>query len=110
MNRNWFKYLWISGFLGLLGYFTNNEGFYGFFGFFGSVAFWGVKDDERLIGNVNKAARNAFVVSMVICITAIVFVAILRQKDLLSYGIPVIFVAQYFTFVASFFYYDYTGR
>ncbi|MCG8483724.1 MAG: DUF3796 domain-containing protein [Clostridia bacterium] len=110
MNRNWFKCLWVLGFLGLLGYFTDNVGFYGFFGFFGSLAFFGIKDDERLIDNINKAARNAFVVSMVICITAIVFVAILRQKDLLYYGIPVIFVAQYFTFVASYLYYDFTGR
>ena len=110
MNRNWLKVLWVLGFLGLLGYFTKNTGFYGFFGFFGFLSFNNIKDDERLIENVNKAARNGFIASMAICIVAIVFVSIVGYKEILAYGIPVIFIVQFLVFFFSFQFYDNLGR
>ena len=110
MKGNWLKYLGLLGFLGLLGYFTSNTGFYGFFGFFGFFGFSKMTDDERMHANINKAARNAFVVSILIYAITMVWGAVIDNYIVMSYGFAINFAITILVFSFSFQYYDHTGE
>lgn len=74
MAKNWLKYLGFLGLLGLLGPITN-PGFYGFFGFFGFFGFARIVNDERLEYNINRSARNSFIVSIIFYAATAVYAA-----------------------------------
>lgn len=110
MNKNWLKYLGLIGLLGLLGLFTGNTGFYGFFGFFGFFAFYSIKTDERLTENINKAAKNAYITTLLFFIVFIVIGSIYSSVNICFYGFILIFAAHIIVFTFSFNYYDKGGR
>lgn len=101
MKSSWLKYLGFLGLLGLLGIFTSNSGFYGFFGFFGWFAFAKIINDERLAENINKACRNAFVVSLVITTSAFAYGVSTRNVEALALGLIINFVALILVFSVS---------
>lgn len=110
MNKYWLKYLGLVGLLGLLGLITGNTDFYGFFGFFGFFAFYNIKSDERLKENINKAAKNAFITTLLIFIVFIVVGSIYANLNIFFYGFILIFVEHIVVFTLSFYYYDKGGR
>jgi hypothetical protein len=72
MRGIWLRHLGFLGLLGLLGLVTSNPGFAGFLGFLGFFGYQGSTSDERLETNVNRAARNAFVTTVLVYALAIV--------------------------------------
>ena len=110
MKNNWLKYLGLLGLIGLLGLFTDNVGFYGFFGFFGFFGFTNIKHDERLTANINKAARNAFVISLLVSVLTIILIGILGDPVFFVYGFVVNFLLLIMVFTFSFSYYDKKGE
>lgn len=110
MNKNWLKYFGFLGLLGLLGLFTSNVGFYGFFGFFGFFSAGKVKQDERFIANINKAAKNAFLVSLFVFIITTILPTIISNRDIFVYGFAINFALQMIIFTFSFQYYDRVGE
>ncbi|MGI5839620.1 MAG: DUF3796 domain-containing protein [bacterium] len=95
--------LWVMGFLGLLGLLglvTDNPGFYGFFGFFGFFGYARLLSDERLRENINAAAKNAFICTVVIYPLANVYAALNGNYQMvytvafaLNFGISVLVFA-----------------
>jgi hypothetical protein len=81
MKASWLRYLGFLGLLGLLGLATGNVGFSGFFGFFGFFAYNRSVADERFDSNVNRSARNAFVVSLVVFAVAVVCAALIASAE-----------------------------
>jgi len=106
MKSSWLKYLGFLGMLGVLGIFTDNIGFYGFFGFFGFFIYSKVIKDERLEANINKAARNAFVVAVPIFVIATVIAGIMKDLSVYSYAFIVLFILQLLTFSFSLKFYE----
>lgn len=100
MDKNWLKYLGLLGLLGLIGIFTSKPGLYGFFGFAN------IKSDERLIENINKAAKNAFVSSLLTLIFTIIIGSIITDFIVYFYGIMICFIQHILVFTLSFYYYD----
>ncbi|MGF7185408.1 fatty acid desaturase [Desulfitispora alkaliphila] len=109
MKKNKLRYLGLLGLLGLGGLFTGNYGMFGFFGFF---AFFGPawkQNDELLRFNTNRAALNAFVVSMVVAVAAIVTVSIYQSFEVAVMFLSLIFVVKILTFTFSLMYYERKG-
>lgn len=106
MKKPWVRFISLVGLLGLLGIFTSNIGFLGFFGFFGFLSYGRVANDERLEANVNRAARNAFVVSMTIFVISIVLVALTKDLKIYAYTHAVNFALAVVTFSVSLRLYD----
>ncbi len=106
MKSSWLKYLGFLGFLGFLGLVTNNIGFYGFFGFFGFFSYTRILNDERLEININKSARNAFIVSMTVFVIAMVIAGLMEDFSVYAYAFIVLFILQILTFSFSLKYYD----
>lgn len=93
----------------MLGFFTDNVGFFGFFGFFGFLGMARIKDDEMLRSNLAKAGFNAFVAALVILTAAIAWVAVVRTLEAAAVSIAAAFATQIFTFVISFNVYERRG-
>ncbi len=110
MKTTWLKYLGLLGFLGLLGIFTSNIGFLGFLGFFAFFAHGKVIQDERLEANVNRAARNAFIVSVVFFVIAMVVAVVTSDMSLFIYAFAVNFALLLVTFSFSLTYYERKGK
>ena len=110
MKASWLRYLGLLGFLGLLGIFTPNIGFLGFLGFFAFFAQGKVVHDERLEANINRAARNAFVVSIVVFVIGMIAAAIAGEPAVFTYGFPVNFALLLTTFAFSLQYYERKGK
>lgn len=106
MDRNWIKYLGFLGLLGLLGFFTPNAGFYGFFGFFGFFFYKNIKFDERFSANLNKAARNAFLFSILLFIVSTILATIAKSDIVYIYTVGFGFGLQVLIFSLSFSYYE----
>lgn len=106
MKSSWLKYLGFLGMLGVLGIFTDNIGFYGFFGFFGFFFYGRVINDERLETNVNKSARNAFIVALPVFVIATVIAGILKDLMVYSYAFIALFILQLLTFSFSLKFYE----
>jgi len=109
MKRNWFKYLGLLGFLGFLGYFTSHIGYYGFFGFLGFFGVATIKSDERLVENINKSCRNAFLVAVLLFAASCAYGGISNKAlDELFFASAFIFsfILQSLVFVFSFNFYD----
>ncbi len=101
MKTSWIKYLGLLGFLGFLGIFTSNLGFLGFLGFFSFFSFKKILNDERLESNVNKAGRNAFIVSIPVFVISTLLVVILKDLTVYIYAFVVTVVLQISTFSVS---------
>lgn len=109
MKRSRLWYLGFLGFLGLLGFATPNiSSFAGFFGFFGFFVFTKYGDDERLQINIGLAARNAFVVPVVLFPPITIYGALVPGVALYAYaiGFALIFGLQLFVFGLSLAYYE----
>lgn len=112
IGLNWFKYLGLLGFLGLLGLVTSNVGYYGFFGFFGFFGVATIKSDERLVENINKACRNAFVVSILVFAAACAYggvAGVALDEQIFAGAFMISFVLQGVVFTFSFNFYDRAG-
>lgn len=111
MRGTWLRYLGLLGFMGLLGLFTSNPGFYGFFGFFGFFGFSGSVNDERLDRNVNRSARNGFVVAILVYVATAVIATFVAFPTAMVYtfGFALSFGLQMFTFGLSLVYYEHKG-
>lgn len=110
MKVNWLKYLGFLGFAGLLSLFTDNPGYSGFFGFFAFFGFAKVRCDERFSVNINKAARNAWVISILFYVAASIFAAFTPFKAMVfAFGFGISFALQILVFTFSFQYYDNRG-
>ena len=106
MKTSWIKYLGLLGFLGLLGIFDSNVGYLGFLGFFAFFAQGRVIHDERLEANVNRAARNAFAVSVVIFVIGMAVAALSSNVSVFIYAFPANFALLITTFSFSLQYYE----
>ena len=106
MKTTWLKYLGFLGLLGFLGIFTSNVGFLGFLGFFAFFAHGQVIHDERLEANINRAARNAFVVSVIFFVIGMAAIALSADKSLFIYAFPGNFALLITTFAFSLQYYE----
>jgi hypothetical protein len=106
MKSSWLKYLGFLGFLGFLGIFTDNIGFYGFFGFFGFFSYIKVISDERLEANINKSARNAFVVFMAVFVIATVIAGIMKDRSVYIYAYIALVILQLVVFSFSLKFYE----
>lgn len=101
MRKSWLGYLGFLGLLGLLGLFTSNVGYYGFFGFFGFFSFWKITNDERLLINANKAARNSFIASLFLFIIATIYANIAENLMVYAYCFVLGFALQIVIFSFS---------
>ncbi len=101
MKSSWVKYLGFLGFLGFLGIFTSNLGFLGFFGFFSFFSYRKILSDERLEENVDKAGKNAFVVSIPVFALSTILVVLLKDLSIYIYAFVVSIVLQLSTFSIS---------
>jgi hypothetical protein len=110
MNRNWIMYLGFLGFLGLLSIFSDNQGYIGFFGFFGFFGFARIINDERFSANINKAARNAFLISIILYPAATILANLLSDFSVFSYAYAINFALQVLVFTFSLQYYDKAGE
>ncbi|MGE5380426.1 MAG: DUF3796 domain-containing protein [Methylocystaceae bacterium] len=103
-------WLGLLGLLGLLSLITKNIGFAGFFGFFGFFGFAKVKNDERLETSINRAARNAFMISVVAYAIGMIVLPLVESTELFIIAFPAVFVLQLLVFTFSFSYYDQMGN
>ena len=110
MRTSWLKYLGFLGFLGLLGLVKSNVGFLGFLGFFAFFAHGKVIHDERLEANVNRAARNAFTISVFVFVIGMTIAAVTSNLDVFIYAFPVNFALIITTFSFSLQYYERKGK
>ncbi len=110
MKTSWLKYLGLLGFLGLLGIFTSNFGFFGFFGFFAFFAQGKVIHDERLEANINRAARNAFTVSVIVFVIVMTIATVASNLKIFLYAFPLNFALLIMTFTLSLQYYERKGK
>jgi hypothetical protein len=101
MKGSWLKYLGFLGFLGFLGIATGNVGFYGFFGFFGFFSYAKIASDERLEANINRAARNAFLVMLPVFAAATMLAGILNEINVYTYAFIALVILQLLTFSIS---------
>ena len=106
MKSSWLKYLGFLGFLGFLGIFTHNIGFYGFFGFFGFFSYAKTVSDERLEMNINKSARNAFLVMLPVFVIATVVAGIMKDLSVYIYAFIVLVILQLIIFSFSLKFYE----
>ena len=106
MNKNWIFLLGFLGLLGLLGFFTDNSGFYGFFGFFGFFGFKKIIPDERFEQNINRAAKKAFISSLIIFPIVTVSSAFVKNPLIYAFGYSINFAVLVFVFAISLSLYD----
>lgn len=99
--RNSLGLLGFLGLLGLLGLVTDNPGFYGFFGFFGFFGFAKMLPDEMFRANVDRAARNAFVSSVLIYPIVVTWGAVTSSHMVFAVGFAISFAVQMVVFVFS---------
>lgn len=64
MQKKTYSYLSLLGVLAVLTPITGQPDWLGFLGFLGFSAFSKAKSDERTVRNFNRAARNAYFISM----------------------------------------------
>ena len=110
MKRNWLGYLGFLGLLGLLGLYTGNVGFYGFFGFFGWFGFFAIVNDERMVENVNRACRNAFITSLFFAAVVIPAGELTRNPGVFVAGFALNFALSVIVFTVSLQIYDKTSK
>ncbi len=108
-SKNPLALLGLLGFLGIIGLFTGNAGFYGFFGFFSFFFALLGRSDELLQLNAAKAGLNAFVVSMIGVIAAIVLITLTNSLEIIAATLAFTLVTTVFTFVISFYVYEKRG-
>jgi hypothetical protein len=101
MKKNKLAYLGLLGLIGLLGIPTGNYGLFGFFGFFGFLSLLRTKNDELLEQNINQAAANGFMVSVIGLAITMALVATLETVTAAMIGVAVTFVAQMLTYTFS---------
>ncbi|OUJ18980.1 hypothetical protein AMET1_0631 [Methanonatronarchaeum thermophilum] len=104
--KDWYKYLWLLGFLGILGFLTDNLAYYGFLGFFGLVSFRYSKPAQV---DLNRSTRNAFVVALIIFATFTPYVVLVDVPELLISGYALTFTLMIIVFILSTMYYDKKG-
>lgn len=109
MKRNWIAYLGFLGFLGFLSFFTNNFSYIGFFGFFGFFGFSKIINDERFSANINKAAKNAFLILVVLYPATTILANLISNFDIFVYAYALNFALQIRVFAFSLQYYDKVG-
>jgi len=97
------------GLLGLLALITDNVGYAGFFGFFGFFGFSNIRNDERMEASINRAARNAFIISVIVYALGMIILPIIENTMVFIIAFPAAFVIQLLVFTFSFTYYDRTG-
>lgn len=101
MKKDKLTLLGLLGLIGLLGIPTQNYGLFGFFGFFGFLGIYGLKNDEMLRENIAKSGKNAFVVSTVFIVIAMISLITFQNIELTAIMIALTFVAQILTFTFS---------
>lgn len=110
MRGRWLKYLGLLGFLGLLGLVTDNAGFYGFFGFFSFFSYGKRTMDERFEADVNRSARNAFIVSMATFAVGLAAGSLSKNTQVFLWAFALGFAIQVMVFSFSMVYYDRKGN
>lgn len=106
----WVKGLGLLGFLGLLGLLTDNVGFYGFFGFFSFFSYGKRNMDERFEADVNRSARNAFIVSMFAFAVGLAAGSLSKNTQVFLWAFALGFAVQMVVFSFSMLYYDRRGN
>lgn len=106
MKKNPLRYLSLLSLLGILGFITDNAGFHGFWGFLGYLGFGKIIPDERFKDNINKAAKNAFLTSILIFPLATVAVAITDNPMIYAFAFAINFGVQMLIFGISLSYYE----
>lgn len=109
MKGSWIKYLGLLGLLGFLGFLTENKGFYGFFGFFGFFSYKIRDIDERFDADINRSARNSFLVSIIVFAVGITAGTLSNNREVFVWAFALSFALQMLVFSLSMGYYDRKG-
>ena len=111
-KRNIFNPIAFLGFIGLLGLIGIFEGGWDWFIFFSwFVWFAWIKKpaDERFFININKAARNGFIIAMMGISTILALLAMKFSYRIIIISVITLFEALLFGFIISFFFYEKRG-
>lgn len=109
MKKNYFFLIGLLGFIGVLGVFTDNPGLFGFFGFFGFFAYKKEIQDERFKANVNKAGKNAFMVSIILFPLVSIYFSLTKNFNVYGIAYAINFAIQILVFSLSLVYYEDRG-
>ncbi|MFH1225375.1 MAG: DUF3796 domain-containing protein [Candidatus Diapherotrites archaeon] len=103
--------LWYLGFLSALSLLYFVEGKAAFLGFLGFIPYFFLYklNDERLEENLGRAARNAFMFSMLFGAGAIVCIYLTDSVWLMAPAFPVLFGGNLLVCLLSLLYYDRKG-
>lgn len=101
MKTSWLKYLGFLGLIGLLSLVTGNWGLIGFFGFFSFFGFGKYLNDERFETNVNKAAKNCFISSLIVYAVANIVFAFTPDFKVYAFAFALNFLLIILVFVIS---------
>ena len=111
-KRNMFNPIAFLGFIGLLGLIGIFEGGWDWFIFFSwFVWFAWIKKpaDERFFVNINKAARNSFIIAMMGISTILALLAMKFSYRIIIISVITLFEALLLGFIISFFFYEKRG-
>ncbi len=97
--KNKLGYLALLGFIGILGFFTDNKGLLFFFAFFVFFRYFFVKADELFKLNVQKAATPAFFAGVGVQALTIFITAITNSRTQLIVGWSLSFSVSIMVFI-----------
>ena len=88
---------------------TGNSDWRVFLTFLSFMAFIKIKDDERLKLNIDKAARNGFLSSLICLIGLVLFLTSKPEYEQIINAVQVVLVISTLTFAISYTYFDKKG-
>ena len=88
---------------------TGNSDWRVFLTFLSFMAFIKIKNDERLKLNIDKAARNGFLSSLICLIGLVLFLTTKPNFDQIIYAVQAVLVISTLTFAISYTYFDKKG-
>ena len=104
--------MWYLGFLSLLSLLYFVEWKAGFLGFLGFIPYFSIykMSDERIEVNVGRAARNAFMYTILVGSGTLVYGYLTRNLEILLPAFTLLFGGALVVCLISLFYYDRTGK
>ncbi len=109
IRSKWLSKFAVLAVLAVLTPITGNEYWMSFLGFLSFLAFTRIRSDERYQLNIDRAARNGFIASLLCIVGLVLCIASNPAQDTLVYAIEITLVLVSLTFSASYTYYDKKG-
>ena len=103
-------FLGLIGFLGIFGFFIGSWDWFIFFSWF--IWFIWIKRpaDERFIANINKSARNSFIIALIGVTTLLALLGLKLPYRIVVIATITLFETLLVGFIASFFFYEKKGN